>query len=255
MISLGLQLYSLREMAEKDLALVIKTAADLGFRGIEPAGFFNLDALRVKALCDDMGLEIPSSHSPWIRSVDDVHAAVDVANIFGSDYVCTGFMEDAFTDREKTKRTAQLVNEMQRLVEREGKHLFLHNHWWEFDEKEGVLPYDLLVQESPDVLLELDVYWASNFGKFNAADLVRKYQQRIPFLHLKDGSLKKGDAMQALGSGALDIPSIVEACDESVTSYIIVELDTCDTDMVEALRRSSEYMIRQGLALGKDNQK
>lgn len=245
MISLGLQLYSLREMAEKDLTLVIKTAAELGFRGIEPAGFFNLDAKRVKALCDDMGLEISSSHSPWIKSVDDVKAAVEVANILGTDYVCTGFMEDSFINLETTRKTAKLVNEIQKLVEKEGKHLFLHNHWWEFDEKDGILPYDLLVKESPDVLLELDVYWASNFGKFNAADFVKKYQKRIQFLHLKDGSLKKGDAMLALGSGVLDIPSIIGACDESVTSYIIVELDTCDTDMVQALRKSAEYMISE----------
>ena len=36
----GLQLYSVRDMAEKDFEGTLKAVADLGYEFVEPAGFF-----------------------------------------------------------------------------------------------------------------------------------------------------------------------------------------------------------------------
>jgi len=39
---LAVQLYSLREKAEKDFVGVLKKVAEIGYKAVEPAGFWNL---------------------------------------------------------------------------------------------------------------------------------------------------------------------------------------------------------------------
>ena len=42
MTAYGLQLYSIRDLAEKDLAEAIRTAARIGYKGMEFAGFYEV---------------------------------------------------------------------------------------------------------------------------------------------------------------------------------------------------------------------
>ena len=39
---LGVQLYSLREKSKEDFPAVLKLVADIGYKAVEPAGFFGL---------------------------------------------------------------------------------------------------------------------------------------------------------------------------------------------------------------------
>ena len=52
-----------------------------------------------------------------------------------------------------------------------------------------------------------------------------------------------------LGSGDLPIPELVANIPDRV-KHIIVELDYCNVEMLEALKRSYEYMTSNGLAVG-----
>ena len=64
---LSVQLYSLRSYAEKDFVGVLKKVAEIGYKAVEPAGFWNLTPAEFKKIIDALGLEIYSSHSPWAR--------------------------------------------------------------------------------------------------------------------------------------------------------------------------------------------
>jgi hypothetical protein len=58
--------------------------------------------------------------------------------------------------------------------------------------------------------------------------------------------------MTALGAGVVDIPGVV-AAGEGSTEWLVVELDRCATDMLEAVRKSYQYLIANGLARGSKN--
>ena len=62
---IGVQLYSLREMAKDDFPGVLKFAAEVGYKAVEPAGFFGYTPKEVKKMVDDLGLKIYTSHTPW----------------------------------------------------------------------------------------------------------------------------------------------------------------------------------------------
>ena len=55
--------------------------------------------------------------------------------------------------------------------------------------------------------------------------------------------------MVALGDGVVDIPSVV-AAGEGRSEWLIVELDACATDMMEAVERSCSYLVANGLGRG-----
>jgi hypothetical protein len=59
-------------------------------------------------------------------------------------------------------------------------------------------------------------------------------------------------AMTALGEGVVDIPGVVAAGAGS-TEWLVVELDRCDSDITEAVRKSYRYLVETGLAHGNKN--
>jgi sugar phosphate isomerase/epimerase len=71
-------------------------------------------------------------------------------------------------------------------------------------------------------------------------------------LHVKDGPCQIEAPMTALGEGVVDIPGIVAAGAGS-TEWLVVELDRCATDMVEAVRKSYQYLIEKELGRGSNN--
>jgi sugar phosphate isomerase/epimerase len=127
-----------------------------------------------------------------------------------------------------------------------------HNHEFEFAEIDGRSAYDIMFEElDPSIILELDTYWAQAAGQ-DPAELVQKLGKRAPLLHLKDGEadIVRRDAPQvALGEGKVDIDGIVAAGGDH-TEYLVVELDSCATDMVEAIGKSFNYLGERGWAGG-----
>jgi sugar phosphate isomerase/epimerase len=127
-----------------------------------------------------------------------------------------------------------------------------HNHWWEFLKVGDVVPYDMIMELAPAACSELDVYWAAFGGGDPAAELKKK-GSRIPLLHVKDGPLTGDppDPHTAVGHGKLDMPAIISAADPNVLEWLIVELDFCATDMMQAVVDSYTYLTSKGLGSGR----
>ena len=68
-------------------------------------------------------------------------------------------------------------------------------------------------------------------------------------MHIKDGPLDAAQDMQAVGTGKMDFPPIIEAS-HGACDWLIVELDRCATDMMEAVEQSYEFLVDKELARG-----
>ena len=246
---ISVQLYSLRDQCAADFFGALQKIAKMGYRGVEPAGFYGYRLKEVRKVIEDLGMVISSSHTPWANP-KNISECVEIAEILGLDMVVCGFGLDDFKDKDAIRRTADQVNSMCASLKKYGLKLFLHNHWPEYFVIDDKLAIDHLAELSPDVLFELDAYWAANFGANDPAAQVAKFKNRTPLLHIKDGPLEKDKAMTALGTGKLDIPAIVKAADPAVLRWVIVELDRCDTDMFAAVEESYKYLTSNQLAIG-----
>jgi len=247
---ISVQLYTLREASKTDFNGVLKRVAAMGYKGVEPAGFYNYAARELRKVVEDLGMVISSSHTPWANP-GNLQEAIDTAGVLGLDLVASGYGPEDIKNMEAIKRTAETVSGMAPKLQQAGLKLFLHNHWWEFCKVDGRLAYDWFAELCPGVLFELDTYWASNFGANDPAVEVAKFKTRAPLLHIKDGPLVKDAPMTAVGKGKLDFPAIIKAADPKVLRWLVVELDACATDMFQAVEDSYRYLVGNGLATGR----
>ena len=246
---IALQLYTLRDDLAQDYAGVVKRIADMGYVGVEPAGFPGMTPQAAGQLFKELGLVVPSAHLP-LPLGDEKNEVLDTAVALGCTRIISPYMApDHYRTLENIKRVCERFNEANAVAQEHHLAFGIHNHWWEFAEVERRPAWEMMLEQlDSTVFFEVDTYWAQTAGG-DAAGIVRRLGNRAPLLHIKDGPGIIGEPMVAVGSGAMDIPSIVEA-GAGTTEWLIVELDTCATSMIEAVDQSYHYLVGNGLAQG-----
>ncbi len=244
---IALQLYSLRETAAEDFAGVLQQVADIGYVGVEFAGLYGMEPAEVKKIVDDLGLQVASAHMP-MPTADNAPQLIEECSTLGVTRLVTGPGGPVDT-MEAVLAAAQRQNAAVAALAGSGIEFGLHNHWQEFEEVEGRLPEDVMLEEVPGLFAQLDVYWVACGGP-DPVETVARLKHRAPLLHIKDGNIEPRQPHTAVGKGVLDIPAIVNAAEPNVLDWLIVELDSCATDMLQAVKDSYRYMIDNGLASG-----
>ncbi|MCX8052467.1 MAG: sugar phosphate isomerase/epimerase [Armatimonadetes bacterium] len=252
---IALQLYTLREEVYpggKDLPRVMKTVAEIGYMGVELAGLHGHDPKQIAKVAADLGLTICGSHLAGVPTADKVKEIADEHAELGNPRVIGGFGPQDFETLDAVKSAASRFQEAAELLKPYEIKFGFHNHWWEFNKVEGDdrYVYEILLDEAPDAFSELDVYWCS-FGKADPVSVISKYKSRIHLMHVKDGMLVEGDHSHTpVGSGKLNMPAIIGTADPVALDWLIVELDSCAGDMLEAVKKSYRYLVDKGLATG-----
>jgi sugar phosphate isomerase/epimerase len=248
---IAVQLWSLREQAKRDFKGVLRAIAEIGYAGVQPAGLHGLSYEEFRATCSELGLKIAGSHGPNARP-DNLPAVIEDARGTAQNLVWTGYDQADFSDEAVIRATADKVSQCARALGKEGLRLFIHNHWWEFERLPGgKLKHELFAELCPEVELEIDIYWAANFGAEDPAAWVETFKRRTTLLHVKDGPLVRGGAHVALGQGKVDVKAAIAAADPDLLEWLIVELDSCDSDMLTAVKDSYQYLVREGLGHGR----
>ena len=246
---IALQLYTLREAAAVDFEATVRKVADIGYIGVEPAGFPGTTVEAGKRLFDDLGLQVCSAHLP-LPIGDKQQESLDTAAALGVTRVVAGQGPDQFTTQDQIKASCDKFNEASANCAEKGMAFTIHNHWWEFLEVDGKLVYQHMLEHLvPEVLFQIDAYWVQTAGPDPAA-VIAELGPRAPLIHLKDGPCTRKDDMQALGEGITDFRRIIDAGGSNV-DWWIVELDRCGTDMVEAVEKSYTFLTEKGYARGR----
>lgn len=246
---ISVQLYSLREESKTDFVGVLKRVAAMGYKGVEPAGLYNLKPAEFLKIVTDLGMQISSSHGPWVNP-QNLAEVIDTMHLYGLKTAIGGYGPKDFETEDKLKATADTINGICAELKKAGLTYAIHNHNWEFDMLGGRIIYDRLMEMCPNLLCEIDIYWAANFGKCDPAEQVQKNKKRVILMHVKDGPLTPKAPMTAAGAGKVNIAACVQAADPKVLQWLVVELDACATDMTQAVEQSYRYLTSQGLAQG-----
>ena len=116
-----------------------------------------------------------------------------------------------------------------------------HNHDFEYALLDGS-PAIYTLEEYLDTSIgfELDTYWIQVAGQ-DPAKVTARFGERSPLLHIKDGPGNRKADMTAVGDGVVDVPAIIRA-GVPYTEWLIVELDRCATDKMEAVAKSYKYL-------------
>ncbi len=236
----GLQLWSLREYLPKDLEGTLAKIRAMGFREVEGAGLWGRSVQEFRSAIDTAGLRCQSAHMSFERLRDDAGRAFEEVKAVGATWVVCPWIPhgDAFT-RDDTQKAAEAFNKFGAAAADAGLRFAYHCHGYEFiPSAEGTL-FDTLARatDSARVMFQIDVFHAL-FGGAEPAALIKKYSGRVASLHLKD--LKKGVPVKAgtaigppevdvpVGTGQVDMPSVLRAAVAAGTSLYYVEDESAD---------------------------
>ena len=102
-IPVGIQLYSFRKQGEKDFAGIIKKAGELGFSGVEFAGYgpYGDKPAELKKLLDDAGLKAFGTHTGYnLIQPDQIRKTMDFHKAIGCPYIIVPWIDPALVVSE-----------------------------------------------------------------------------------------------------------------------------------------------------------
>jgi sugar phosphate isomerase/epimerase len=242
-IPIALQLYSVRDQMPQGYEKIIRQVAAMGYVGVETAGFPGTTSQAAGRLFRELGLAVPAGHIFPPPVGDKLKEALDILAAIGCRRIVSGLGPDDFKTPDAIKRSCDRFNQAGREAAAHGISLCIHNHWWEYQPVEGRYPYQVMLESlDPAIGFELDTYWIKT-GGCDPVAVVKEHGRRAPLLHIKDGPAIKEAPMVAVGAGVMDFPAILKAAAGPV-EWLIVELDRCATDMMEAVAQSYRYLAQ-----------
>ncbi len=257
----GLALYTVRDQMAKDPKGTLKQVAEIGYAGIEAAGyddgkFYGMTPAEFKAYLDEVGLEPVSTHMGSVTP-DNADQLIADAKAVGFRFFVIPVppMGHFGFDREAQKMTMsdeveEITNILSTIGEKcsaAGLQLLYHNHNFEFEENaNGIVPMDYFIENTdPEhVNFQLDLYWATNAG-VDPIDYFKKAPGRFKSWHVKD--MDDQGRFAPVGTGKIDFGRILKEKKLSGMEYYFVEQDrTFDQEPMEAIAISHKGLKKIG---------
>lgn len=245
--NIGLQLWSIREEAEKDLLGTIRTVSEMGYKGVQFAGFFENDANDVKIKLDKYNIKPAGAHVQIDLLRDQLDETLKYHQIIGNDLIIVPWLPEEFrTTKDDYLRTAELLNGIGKKLYDRGFTLAYHNHDFEFNSFEGKTGLDILFEhtEPNHLKMELDCFWAT-YTKHDPLDIIDKYAHRCVSLHIKDLQTNEDKPISTeIGKGSLPLNEYVNKGKEVGVKWMIVEQEHFTKDPLESAEENA-VAIRQ----------
>ncbi len=268
---IGLQVYTVREAAAKDLPGTLRAIADIGYREVELAGIPATAAKSLRTVLKDCGLTAPSMHASMVDLQTGLQPRIDYAKELGTEYLVCSFpwtADSRFRDKpgravvslasgitlDDWKWNAEQLNKIGAVAAKAGLRCGYHNHNMEFRSYDGVVAYDELLRLTDPALvtMELDLAWVVTAG-VDPVKYLKKHADRISLLHVKE--VRKdlrvtAELLQAqtteVGSGKIDWTKLFRAMDAKRVAHYFVEQENFERLPLESVRISFEYLRELG---------
>ena len=232
----GIQMYSVRDMTEKDLDGALRQVSALGYKFVEFAGFFGHSAKDVKAMLDNYGLRVSGTHTGWKEVAEHFDETVAYHKTIGNTNIIVPGAD--LSDQKKLDEFIEMANKFQPLLAKEGISFGYHNHAHEFRPNvDGSMIHDQLVYRTK-LNIEIDTYWAY-VGMGHPVELMERLRDRLRVIHIKDGD-KDGHGTP-LGLGTAPVAEVYKKAIEFGIP-MVVESETCNPDGMTEAKICIEYL-------------
>lgn len=224
---IALQLYTVRAHTASDILGTLRQLAEMGYRAVEFAGYANSTPREIRAALDDYGLRAISAHVPFTGLEADPQQVLGDLQTLGCQFaVVPSLPKERRADAGGVGQVADTFNRWGELCRARGMRFGYHNHAFEFEPLGDSTLFEQLAAGTDPALvdLELDIFWAHHAGA-DPIDLIGRYGERMPLLHVKDMAPDAERSDAPVGEGILPWPRILAAGAAAGTQYYIVEQD------------------------------
>jgi sugar phosphate isomerase/epimerase len=239
-LQVALELYTVRDETRRDFAGTLRRVAQIGYAGVELAGYGNLTSQEMSALLAETGLRAVATH----LGLDALQGSqLDASIRYCLDISCPIIvlpsMANEWRTREGIQALAPRLNAIGQRCLEHGIIFGYHNHDFEFAQVDGIYLLDYLLQATDPSLvkIELDVYWVAYAG-VDPVSYLQTLADRVALIHLKDMAADR--SMTEVGKGVLDMRGICEFA-QARGLWGIVEHDHPQIPSLESARISLEY--------------
>jgi len=213
--SIGIQLFSLPLMLEKDFDGTIQWLSQIGYRKVElfgpysfsavsarerwksleprlgfgGSGFFGNTAEKAYSIFNNHGIIVPAAHT----DIETLKTAMDAlgaaGEIVGFEYVVLPSLSEVAekNNLDDYKRIADDFNQIGENARKAGLKFAYHNHGFGLKEEGEHIPLNVILDRTdPDlVFMEMDVYWTTAGGA-DPVEYLKAYPNRYRLMHVKD---------------------------------------------------------------------
>ncbi|MFA7237523.1 MAG: sugar phosphate isomerase/epimerase [Phycisphaeraceae bacterium] len=227
---IGLQLFTLRDVLKVDLPGTLRRVAEIGYQGVEWAGFYDHKPAELRKMLDDLGLKSAGIHNGIDALQQCLPGVVETAGTLGHDCVIVPWSGQEYRSVAGYTRLAHELSGIGAKLKESGITLCYHNHDFEFvKQSDGRTGFEILIQESAKegLSFEVDMGWVYVGTGTPPEAFASKLAGRVPLLHIKDFKAPlESRKMCELGTGEVDYrPTIAQAAGWG-TRWLIVEQDT-----------------------------
>jgi sugar phosphate isomerase/epimerase len=247
---IGLNLFVLQDLMRTSVAKTLADVARIGYTDLESTGYFNglfynEKPTNFRRFLINEGLTMRSGHiqlgseysedkgtiyRDWERAIADAAAV-------GQSYMVLGWIAPEFRRNiNDYKKLAHQLNICGEECQKYGIKLLYHNHDFEFEKQETLVPYEILMRytESDLVGFQLDTYWMLKAG-VNVATIIGEHKGRFPLMHLTDIDRTPEKNCIELGKGTLDLKNILALQKDAGTErfYVGQEISTKPLETIE----------------------
>lgn len=270
-LPIGVQLYTVREAAAKDLAGTLRAIAAIGYGEVELAGIPPMSAPALRKLLGDVGLTAPSMHASMADLQEGLQERIDYAKAIGAEYLVCAFPWTAdarFRSNpghavvslasgitlDDWKWNAEQLNRIGAAASQAGLRCGYHNHNMEFRSYNGVVAYDELLRLTDPALvtMEMDIGWVVTAGA-DPVKYLKKHDDRISLLHVKDVVKDlhvAADRLQAqtteVGGGQIDWKRVFRGAQPKRIRHYFVEQENFERLPLESVKISFDYLRELG---------
>jgi sugar phosphate isomerase/epimerase len=246
-IPVGVQLYSVREEAAKDLPKVLEAIGKMGYKGVEFAGYYGWESKprELRKLLDDNGLKCCGTHTALETVTGDaLKATAELHTILGNSYLIVPSL--SVTDAQGWLDMAKRFDETAVKAKTLGMRVGYHAHAGDFSKLGELTPWEIFFdQTNADVVMQLDTGNCMAGGGDPVA-ILKKYPGRSTTVHLKEHGGPEG---AVIGQGDVRWQEVFEICETTGgTLWYIVEHETGANPM-ENIRGCLEGLRKMGRGL------
>ncbi|MFK7914381.1 MAG: sugar phosphate isomerase/epimerase family protein [Pseudomonadales bacterium] len=263
----GLQLSTVTNLMLTDFEGTLAQVAEIGYKQVEfsAMGFLGRSATQVQSRLNALNLEAPVGRvAPIVppgffslprkqamqiyfergspqHLLENVAQSLDSALALGQgSLILPALLPDNFKTMDQVKRNIDLISEAGALCSKQGVVFGYHNHNWELTPIDGVVPYDLMLEQTdPDqVTFQLDAYWIKKGGGDLSAYLSR-YPGRFSSCHMKD--IDAAGDFADVGDGLIDFPRFTREAIAQGARHFFVERDN-PPQPLQSVKRSYSYL-------------
>lgn len=263
----GIDTFGISKLLLKDNEGTLKKLKQLGITAIEPTVVFSEnekseEALKAHKEAERMGMtggswprwmagdemQVIRNAGLQVRSVmmfgpgwkePLLDQAIALAKEQGFQYYILSLNESSI-EKEKLE-LEDLKNAAQKMKEN-GIEFLIHNHETEWMDDNGTCVFDFLMENIPDLRVELDVGWVK-FAKRDCIDIMKKYGKRIRIIHFKDicedaCQENRRNCFTAIGEGSIPLKEIVAQAKNLDLDEIgfVIDQDNSNGDMMRDIQ-------------------